>query len=587
MNALLRLVPYIARYRWQVVGGFVGFFLARFFEVSTYYGVALGIDAIASLVNGTSLPYGLRITDIVIGIVAAVALRFIFVARARQAFRRVGQQISFDLREQLFASVLVQGQGFFGKIGVGDLMTRAIQDIALVQRLIAFGLIQVVIMIYAPLFGMTAMLFKSVSLTLLILPLLPILYLYAQFVAKQMAVSSQRVQESLSELAAHTQENLSGIRTVQAQAQEENEIQRFFETNNQYSGAFYEQARINSLMTAWTPWLTALAQLAIIVYGGHLVMIGELSVGDLIFFLACLNMLLQPIRMAGFFITMLARAKVGVTRLCEVFDAVPEITDAPKGTAPTKIVGAFEFNQVSYCYPGSLQPSLTEVSFNVLPGESIGIVGRVGSGKSTLLKLCTRVLDVESGTLFLDGAPIKDYPLGQLRAQIAQVLQDPFLFGEPLGDNISYDDPDRALEQVWDAADAAALASTVRGFPEEMKTLVGERGVTLSGGQKQRAALARGLIRHAPVLILDDCFSAVDTETEEHILSRLKALRAGKTTLLVSHRVSTLRHTDRIFVLDEGRLVEAGHHDELIALDGLYAELERLQTQGVQDQAIG
>jgi ATP-binding cassette subfamily B protein len=167
------------------------------------------------------------------------------------------------------------------------------------------------------------------------------------------------------------------------------------------------------------------------------------------------------------------------------------------------------------------------------------------------------------------------------------VLQDPFLFGEPLGDNISYDNPDRALEQVWDAADAAALASTVRGFPEEMKTLVGERGVTLSGGQKQRAALARGLIRHAPVLILDDCFSAVDTETEEHILSRLKALRAGKTTLLVSHRVSTLRHTDRIFVLDEGRLVEAGHHDELIALDGLYAELERLQTQGVQDQAIG
>ena len=239
MNALLRLVPYISRYRWQVVGGFVGFFLARFFEVRTYYGVALGIDAIAALVNGTSLPYGLRITDIVIGIVAAVALRFIFVARARQDFRRVGQQISFDLREQLFASVLVQGQGFFGKIGVGDLMTRAIQDIALVQRLIAFGLIKVVIMIYAPLFGMTAMLFKSVSLTLLILPLLPILYLYAQFVAKQMAVSSQRVQESLSELAAHTQENLSGIRTVQAQAQEENEIQRFFETNNQYSGAFY------------------------------------------------------------------------------------------------------------------------------------------------------------------------------------------------------------------------------------------------------------------------------------------------------------------------------------------------------------
>jgi len=588
LNALLRLVPYIARYRWQVVMGFVGFFLARFFEVSTYYGVALGIDAIGAIVNATSTPYGLKIWEIVVVIVSAVVLRFVFVARARQAFRRVGQKISFDLREQLFASVLVQGQGFFSRIGVGDLMTRAIQDIALVQRLIAFGLIQVVIMIYAPLFGLTAMLFKSVSLTLLILPLLPVLYVYAQFVAKQMADSSQRVQESLSELASHTQENLSGIRTVQAQAQEDNEIKRFFKTNNQYGQAFYEQARINSLMTAWTPWLTALAQLGIIVYGGHLVMTGALSVGDLIFFLACLNMLLQPIRMAGFFITMLARAKVGVTRLCEVFDAEPEIADRPTGKAPYQIAGAFDFHEVGYRYPGSQVPALSGISLQIAAGESIGIVGRVGSGKSTLLKLCTRMLDIESGVLKLDGASISDYPLQQLRSQIAQVLQDPFLFGEPLSNNISYDDPDRALERIWDAADAAALANTVREFPEQMNTLVGERGVTLSGGQKQRAALARGLIRHAPVLILDDCFSAVDTETEEHILSRLKALRTGKTTILVSHRVSTLRHTDRIVVLDEGRLVEAGHHDALVAANGLYAELERLQTQGgIESLAVG
>jgi ATP-binding cassette subfamily B protein len=231
---------------------------------------------------------------------------------------------------------------------------------------------------------------------------------------------------------------------------------------------------------------------------------------------------------------------------------------------------------------------LSGISLQIAAGESIGIVGRVGSGKSTLLKLCTRMLDIESGVLKLDGASISDYPLQQLRSQIAQVLQDPFLFGEPLANNISYDDPDRALERIWDAADAAALANTVREFPEQMNTLVGERGVTLSGGQKQRAALARGLIRHAPVLILDDCFSAVDTETEEHILSRLKALRTGKTTILVSHRVSTLRHTDRIVVLDEGRLVEAGHHDALVAANGLYAELERLQTQGgIESLAVG
>ena len=580
LKPLLRLIPYISRYRWQVVVGFVGFFLARFFEVSTYYLVALGIDGIGALIQDKALPYGLSILEIVIGIVCAVMLRFIFVSRARRAFRRVGQYVSFDLREQLFSSVLRQGPEFFARIGVGDLMTRAVQDIALIQRLIAFGLIQVVIMVYAPLFGMTAMLFKSVSLTLLILPLLPVLYLYAQYVASQMAESSRVVQESLSELAAHTQENLSGIRTVQAQAQEENEIRRFFKTNNQYAEAFYEQARINSLMTAWTPWLTALAQLAIIIYGGHLVMINELSVGDLIFFLACLNMLLQPIRMAGFFITMLARAKVGVVRLCEVFDAEPEIADRPSGSAPAKIDGNFVFEGVSYTYPGALTPALSDISLSIDPGESIGIVGRVGSGKSTLLKLCTRMLDVSGGQLNLDAVPIQDFPLTQLRSQIAQVLQDPFLFGEPLGANISYDDPERELDRIWDAADSAALRDTVLNFPEQMETLVGERGVTLSGGQKQRATLARGLIRNAPVLILDDCFSAVDTETEEHILSRLKLLRAGLTTILVSHRVSTLRHTDRILVLEEGQLVESGSHEALLAAGGVYAELERLQTQG-------
>jgi ATP-binding cassette subfamily B multidrug efflux pump len=419
-----------------------------------------------------------------------------------------------------------------------------------------------------------------VSLTVLILPLLPILYFYAQYVATQMAESSQQVQESLSMLAAHTQENLSGIRTVQAQAQEENEIKRFFKTNNQYASAFYEQARINSLMTAWTPWLTALAQLAIIVYGGNLVLTGALSVGDLIFFLACLNMLLQPIRMAGFFITMVARAKVGVERLCEVFDAPPEIIDRPTGEAPALIGGAFVFKQASFTYPGAIVPALTDLNFSIQRGESIGIVGRVGSGKSTLLKLCTRLLELNEGSVELDGVPIDRYALAQLRSQIAQVLQDPFLFGEPLSANISYDDPERALDLIWDAADAAALRETVLTFPEQMSTLVGERGVTLSGGQKQRTTLARGLIRNAPVLILDDCFSAVDTETEEHILSRLKRLRAGKTTILVSHRVSTLRHTDRILVLEGGRLMESGSHVALLAKGGLYAELERLQTQG-------
>ena len=574
-------MPYLKPYKGQVIVGFVGFFGARFFEISTYYLVAEGIDAIGEMLSELPAAFPYSVGEIGLFIVLTVLLRFVFVVQARRAFRRVGQQVSFDLREQLFASVQQQGSDFFSRIGVGDIMTRAIQDIALVQRLIAFGLIQTVIMVYAPLFALSAMFVKSVSLTLLILPLLPLIYIYAQWVATKMAVTSKAVQESLSELAAHTQENLSGIRTIQAQAQEENEIKRFFRTNDQYAGAFYEQARIGSLMSAWMPWLTALSQLTIIVYGGHLVLTGVLSVGDLIFFLACLNMLLQPIRMAGFFITLVARASVGVDRLCEIYDAPAEIVDQPSGRTAASIQGSFDICDLSFSYPRSPYPVLSNISLSIKAGESIGIVGRVGSGKSTLLKQFTRMLDPPAGTLFLDGIDVREYPLALLRSQIAQVLQDPFLFGEPLRNNISYDDPERALEFIWESADSAALRGTIEEFPKQMETLVGERGVTLSGGQKQRTTLARGLIRDSAVLILDDCFSSVDTETEEHILSRLKQLRDGKTTILVSHRVSTLRHTDRIVVLEEGRIAEQGTHHQLLDLDGIYAELERLQTQGM------
>ena len=238
---------------------------------------------------------------------------------------------------------------------------------------------------------------------------------------------------------------------------------------------------------------------------------------------------------------------------------------------------------MSFTYPGAARAALNDVELHIARGESITIMGRVGAGKSTLLKQLVRLVDVAPERVLVDGHDVLDYPLAQLRAQIAMVPQDPFLFGEPLRDNLTYDDPTRELERIWQAAESADLKETIEAFPEQIDTIVGERGVTLSGGQKQRATLARGLIRNAPVLVLDDCFSSVDTETEEHILSELKRLRRGQTTILVSHRVSTARHSDRIVMLDAGRIVEVGSHADLIALGGQYAELERIQREGADD----
>ena len=538
----------------------------------------MGIDSIQQVIENATPE--VSIGQVALGIVCCVLMRFIVVIYARRGLRRVGFAVSYDLRQSLFSKVQQQGSEFFARMGVGDIMTRAIQDIALIQRLIAFGSFGIVIMVYAPFFAIIAMIYKSPSLTLLILPVLPIIFLYGWKMSGAMADSSLAMQEGLSALTTHTQENLSGIRTVQAQAQEQNEIKRFWVTNDQYATAFYDQARINSLMTAWMPWLASAAQLMIIIYGGNLVLENQLSVGDLIFFLACLNMLLQPIRMAGMLVTMVQRGAVATRRLFEIFDAKPEIIDNPSGLTPDIISGDFELKHLGYTYPGASEPALQDINLRIHRGESIGIVGRVGSGKSTLLKHFTRMLDSSDGQLLVDDIDVKSYPLRQIRRQIAQVLQDPFLFAEPLRNNISYDDPDRTLELVWGSAESAALKETILEFPEQLDTLVGERGVTLSGGQKQRTTLARGFIRDAPVLILDDCFSSVDTETEEHILSRLKSLRDDRTTILVSHRVSTLRHSDRIIVMDEGSIAESGTHEELLALDGLYAELERLQTPG-------
>ncbi|MYF11559.1 MAG: ABC transporter ATP-binding protein [Gammaproteobacteria bacterium] len=572
LKSLLRLRPFIAPYRWRLSSGVAAFGLARLFEGLVPFFLAMGIDRIAAGNGDVRAP--------VLGIAAAVAARYVTVTGARYMVRTTGQRVAFDLRQRLYGDLQRQGARFFNRHSIGDMMTRAVADISLIQRLIAMGTILIIILAYATLVGFGFMLYFSPALTLLLLPPMPFIFYNAKRLSRQMGSASMDVQNRLSDLAAQTQENLAGIRTIQAMAQEENEIARFAATNESYAGAFYRQAQINSLMTAWMPTLAAACSITILGYGGYLVLSGEMTPGALVAFFMYVNMVVQPFRVAGFIVNLVQRGAVASDRLFEVFDLQAEVPDQPSGTAPAFIKGAIDIRALTLRHDAGREAALKDLSLAIHPGEMIAIMGRIGSGKTTLLKTLTRLFDPPPGTVFIDGVDVRDYPLGQLRAQVALVPQQAFLFGLPLKDNLSYDDPLRPIDQVWAAAAAADLKDTLEEFPEGMDTIVGERGVTLSGGQKQRATLARGLIREAPVLILDDCFSSVDTETEERILNGLKRSRSGRTTLIVSHRVSTARHANRILILDAGQMVEGGSHRELIKKDGLYAELERLQRGG-------
>jgi len=571
MEHLKRLLPYINRYKVPFCVGMIGLLIARVFEAMIPLFLRDGIDSLATGKPSLAIP--------ALAIVGCVVARFLSIISSRRLIRRIGVSVAYDLRKRAYAHVQKQGAGFFTKHGTGDLMARAINDIQLIRQLIGQGTRSVVVLLFCAALGLFFMIRLSPSLTLLILPPLPVIALVAYLFSKRVFTLSMAVQEGFAELSDHTQENLNGIRTVQALAQEDEEIRRFNSVNAKYADNYLALIRTNSLLGSWMPALGAICQVVILGFGGSRVLSGEISIGTFAAFFWYLNMVLWPVRDAGNMIILFQRGASGTQRLFEILDSQPEIVDQPIKDVPDCLSGQLELRHLSYSYPFAERPALQDISFKVEAGETIAILGRVGSGKSTLLKLFVRLLDPPPNTLFLDGHDIRSYPLVQVRNQVAMVLQDPFLFAETLRINLTYDDPERPIDEVWSAAEAADMVETILDFPDQMETLIGERGVTLSGGQKQRSTMARGLIRRSQVLIMDDCFSNIDTETEEHILTRLKMIRRDRTTLLVSHRVSTVRHADRIFMLDNGRIAEMGTHEALIAQGGLYAKLAALQNK--------
>ncbi len=598
-HPLRRLLPLVNEHGWAFWGGMALICLGRVFEAGVPLMVRLSINLITELSKTNTASqvvwkiFALHDNPLILpalAILGLAVLRYNAVAWGRKFVRQVGVVVTYAMRERLYWHFELQGPRFFARFPTGDLMARAINDLNLVRTLIGVGSRTIIVLGFSGIIAFTFMVALSPRLTLWLLPVMPFIAGAGFLISTRLYHQSLRVQEGFSSLSEFVQENLNGIRTIQTHAQEDREIARFRTISGDYAENYFKLMVLNASLGAWMTALTGVSMLIIVGYGGYLVLHNQLSIGTFSAFILYLGMVVAPIQQAGQMVTMLQRGSSAATRLFEVLDWNPEIQSVPDAKPLPAVTGAISVRHLSYSYPPRVAakegaadvrdkgwPALDDVSLDIQAGEMLAILGRVGSGKSTLLKTMVRLLDPPPNAVYLDGVDVRLLPLAQVRGQVAMVPQEPFLFADELGRNITYDNPKRSLEEIESAAEAADLEDTIARFPEKLQTLVGERGVTLSGGQKQRTSLARGLIRDTPVLLLDDCFSSVDTETEEHILSRLKTLRAGRTTILVSHRVSTARHADRILVLDDGHIAELGTHAELMARDGIYAHFARVQ----------
>jgi ATP-binding cassette subfamily B protein len=571
-KTLRPLLPYLKRYRWGYIAGTACVLLTN------------GIWILFPLVLGKAaddLHQGVTRHKLLIyaGLLIAIALtKGIFQFLTRWIVIGVSRDIEFDLRNDLFQRLETLSYSYYQRHRTGDIMARATNDLNAVRNLLGPAIMYTANTVVLMAGALAFMISISPRLTLYTFLPLPAASILIQYFGRRIHERFERIQAMFSDISARAQENFSGARLIRAYVQEEAEIRMFEAENQEYIRRSLKLVRLMGMLWPTLELIMGCAVVLVLWLGGREVLSGRIRVGQFVSFSTYMMQLTWPIIALGYVINLFQRGTASLIRINEIMQQQPEINDEPgaqSSKSEPEIAGEIEFRNLNFSYEG--KQVLHDVNLRIPAGSSLAIVGPTGSGKTTLVSLIPRIYDADPGIVLIDDRPIREYTLASLRKNIGFVPQETFLFSDRIRENIALGIDSATDAQIRNAAEAANIGADIEAFPEGYDTMVGERGITLSGGQKQRTAIARALIRNPKILILDDALSSVDTHTEDKILNHLRNVMRGRTTIFISHRVSTVRNADRIAVLHSGRIVELGTHDQLLALNGYYSDLYNKQ----------